>query len=212
MSSFSILLIFFASTYIMYIALLIFTFIKINKRLKHLLNDYKLTDVLYNNYNMLTIIKGPLSFFGLVVLTLIPLIHFSGYFFIFAVFTEYTEKTLLQIIIDKEVNMFRKELQDSNLHSFFINNPRYFKLKYKINFICDYASTDICCSNIFIFYQFLSLKTSIHNILLNLKEIEIDKVNILSYNNNAIKNIDKAINSTFTMIRKHETTYHVIGN
>lgn len=211
MSSLSIFLTFVISTYIIYIVLLTFSFIKINKRIKHILYDYKLTEVLYHKYTVLTIIIGPISFFALLSLTFLPIIHFTGYFFIFVFITEYTEKKILNIIIDKEVKTFRKEMQENNLHNLFTNNIRCHMLEHKINSICDYFSTNSCYDNLFIFYQFLSLKTSIHNVLEMLKEKNAEEVNMLDYNQQAAIKIDKAINSTFAIMRKHEVPYDGIS-
>lgn len=200
-----------ALSYILYILLLIFAFIKINHRLKYLLNNFHLTTVLYHKYNVLTIIKGPLSFFGLLILTLIPIVHFSGYFLVFAVLTEYNEKNILSIIINKEVNTFRKELLESNLHAFFIDNLRYPILKYRINFICDYFSMNNCYDNPFLLYQFFSLKASIHTLLKQLPKTTYDKYHTLNSNQQAIIKIDKSITSLFNIIKKHEILYSGIS-
>lgn len=196
-------------TYILYIFLLIYSFIKIDHRIKHIIDDHDLNEVLYINYNVLSIIKGPYSFFGLLFLTVIPMIHFTGYFFVYAFLSEYSEKNILNTIINHELITFKKEMEENSLHNLFVDNNRCRMLERKIKGICDYFTTNTCYDNLFVFYQFLSLKTSIHHELERLKKKAGTEDDILNQGVQTAIKIDKAINSTFTIMKKHEVPYDI---
>lgn len=208
-SSFKLFLIIIV-TYIPYVFLITFSFIKINLRIKHTLNNYNLNSVLYYNYNIFSIIKGPISFFSLLILTFIPILHITGYFFVFAFLTEYTDKKILNIIINKELLSFKKELEEikkTSLYKLFLRNTHHHTLEHKIKVICNYFDTDNSINSIFIFYQFLCFKDSFHKFYEGFKEDNPTESNLLTYYNDFARKIERDINITFNLIKKYELHY-----
>ncbi|WP_040193822.1 hypothetical protein [Clostridium culturomicium] len=197
-------------TYFIYLSLMTFSFIKINQRIKHILNKNNLTCVLYNHYNVFSVMEGLKSFLALLFLTLFPILHFTGYFLIFALLTEYTESKLLNIIINKELLDFKKEIKaitESRLFKLFIANNRYKGFNHKIRVICNYFSHENAKNNLFIFFQFLSFKNSLHNFNLIIKEnTETDNNLLQDYCEDTIR-LEKDINFTFNLIKKYEVHY-----
>lgn len=197
-------------TYLIYIFLMTFTFIKINQRIKHILNKNNLIYVLYHPYNFFTVIEGLKSLLALFLLTLFPVLHLTGYFLIFALLTEYTDNKILNIIITKELLDFKteiKEIAEAKFYKLFIEKNRYKGIEHKIKVICNYFSHDTAKNNLFIFYQFLSFKKSLHIFFKNIKgNANTDSNTLDSYNEDTIK-LEKDINFTFNLIKKYEVLY-----
>lgn len=201
------LILFFILTYMIYVFLLIFSFVKINLRIKYILNNNSLNSFLYEDYNILSIIQGLYTFFALLFITLFPLLHFAGYFFVFAFLTEYTEEKILNIIIHKELITFKKEMEENNLRKLFMDNNRFHRVQYRLKFICNYFSNENCCNNLLIFYQFISFKYSLHSVYKNLKEKNPAESNMAFHYSEAANKIEKDINFTFKLIQKYEVLY-----
>lgn len=201
---------FFILTYLIYIFLMIFSFIKINQRIKHILNRNNLIYVLYHEYNFFTVVEGLKSLLGLLFLTFFPILHLAGYFLAFALLTEYTDNKILNIIIGKELLDFKaeiKEIAQTKLYKLYIEKNRYKGFEHKIKVICNHFSHDAAKNNLFIFYQFLSFKNSLHIFFEKIKRNADTDSNILnSYREDTIK-LEKDINFTFTLIKKYEVLY-----
>lgn len=197
-------------TYLIYLFLMTFSFIKINQRIKHILNKNNLTCVLYKHYNVLSVLEGLKSFLALLFLTLFPILHLTGYFLVFALLTEYTDNKLLNIIINKELLDFKKELRElteTRFFKIFIANNRYKGFDHKIKVICNYFSHENAKNNLFIFFHFLSFKNSLHNFNINIKEnTDIDNNLLQSYTDDTLQ-LEKDINFTFNLIKKYEVHY-----
>lgn len=199
------MILFLITTYIIYIFLIIMSFIKIHLRLQSILNYNNLDSMLYKKYSIFSIIEGLSSFLMLLGLTLVPIIHFAGYFLVFAFNTEYTKDKILNIIINNELLDFKKlitEIITNPICKSYINPSKYNLLNHKIKVIYNYFKYDNSLYNLFIFYQFLSFKNSLHekNKILN----QYNKDTILSVSNNLIIYIEKNVNILFNIIKKYK--------
>lgn len=194
-------------TYIVYVLLLTYSIIKINRYVKAYVNDYNLKEVLYRDYNIFSIMKGPYASYGFIFFTLIPMVHLTGYMFVYVFLKEYSRKNILNIIINLELIEFKKELGENNLSKVFLNPHRCQMLKSKINKLCDYFSNDMCYDKVFLLYQFLSVKDSIHNIFEKLRDKNASDIDMLEDGTETANKIDKAINSTFALLKNHELLY-----
>lgn len=201
---------FFILTYLIYIFLMTFSFIKINQRIKHILNRNNLIYVLYHEYNFFTVVEGLKSLLGLLFLTIFPILHLSGYFLAFALLTEYTDNKILNIIIRKELLDFKaeiKEITQTKSYKLYIEKNHYKGFDHKIKVICNHFSHDAAKSNLFIFYQFLSFKNSLHIFFEKIKRNADTDSNILDFYNEDTIKLEKAINFTFNLIKKYEVLY-----
>ena len=201
------MILFLITTYIIYIFLIITSLIKIYLRLQNILNYNNLDSLLYKKYNIFSIIEGLSSFLALLLLTLVPIIHFAGYFLIFAFDTEYTKDKILNIIVNNELLDFEKlitEIKTNQLSNSYINSYKYNLLNHKIKIIYNYFKYENSSYNLFIFYQFLSFKSSLHEKNKILNENQYSKYYNSQMSDDIIKYIEKNINILFNIIKKYK--------